>query len=143
MQQVRYRAAGGVVFHDGRILLLERPQRGEVRLPKGHLEEDETLAAAALREVREESGYVNLTILADLGVQQVRFIDPYEDRWVTRDEHYFLMVLDDEQRQERKAKEHEFVPVWVSYAEAAPRLTFESEQEFVRRALRWVAQNGL
>jgi ADP-ribose pyrophosphatase YjhB (NUDIX family) len=38
-------------------MLLIRPSRDEVRLPKGHVEAGETLRAAALREVAEETGY--------------------------------------------------------------------------------------
>jgi len=73
---VRYIAAGGVVVHDGRVLVLRRlsppsvpPTGGEVRLPKGHVEPGESVQAAALRETREESGYVNLVLQADLGTR--------------------------------------------------------------------------
>jgi predicted NUDIX family NTP pyrophosphohydrolase len=46
----RYTAAGGVVVHDGHVLVLVRRGRGEVRLPKGHVEPGEEVQAAALRE---------------------------------------------------------------------------------------------
>ena len=140
MRQVYYRAAGGVVVHNQKVLLLDRPGRGEVRLPKGHVEEGESPVETALREVCEEAGYVNVTIVADLGSQQVRFVDPYRDRQVTRDEHYFLMRLRDERQVERDRREHQFIPIWVTAGEAIARLTFEAEQEFVRRALRWITE---
>jgi 8-oxo-dGTP pyrophosphatase MutT (NUDIX family) len=143
MRRVCYRAAGGVVIHEGKILLLRRPSRREVRLPKGHVEEGESPAEAALREVREEAGYARLTIVADLGTQQVEFADPYRQRQVIRDEHYFLMCLHDEHRAAREEKEKQFVPIWVPAADAVRQLTFEAEGEFVRRALRWVEVNGL
>ena len=67
IRSVSYRSAGGVVYADGRILLLDRPTRGEIRLPKGHIERDESDEDAALREVTEETGYACLEIVADLG----------------------------------------------------------------------------
>ena len=138
MQSVYYRAAGGVVVHAGKILLLDRAVRGEMRLPKGHVEEGESPVQAALREVREEAGYANLEILADLGVQQTRFVDPHKERRVTRDERFFLMRLSDERQIERDLSEHQFTPVWAPLDEAISLLTFDAEREFVRRALEWL-----
>ncbi|MFN2114867.1 MAG: NUDIX domain-containing protein, partial [Anaerolineae bacterium] len=83
-QRLRYAAAGGVVVDGGRVLLLDRPSRGEVRLPKGHIEPDESSADAALRETAEESGYGDLRIEADLGNQLVSF--EYEGQRYLRDE---------------------------------------------------------
>jgi 8-oxo-dGTP pyrophosphatase MutT (NUDIX family) len=143
MRQVYYQAAGGIVIHDGKLLLLDRPSRNEVRLPKGHVEEGESPAEAALREVREEAGYAHLEVVADLGDQQVQFVDPHRQRQVTRDERYFLMRLCDTGQVEREAQERQFIPVWVPAGEALPRLTFEAEREFVRRALRWAEENDL
>ena len=62
-----------VVPRDGRFLLVEENVRGRIVLnqPAGHLEPDESLHDAALRETREETGWeVELTCL--LGVQQWR-----------------------------------------------------------------------
>lgn len=140
MQQVYYRAAGGVVVHQGKVLLLDRPSRNEVRLPKGHIEEGESPAEAALREVHEEAGYANLDVVADLGTQHAQFVDPFRQRQVTRDEYYFLMRLRDEGQIEQDEHEQQFIPVWVLPTEAVTRLTFEAEREFVRRALRWMAK---
>lgn len=61
-------SAGGVVLKDGRLLLIKtRSLAGEEvwTFPKGHLEEGETPEAAALREVREETG-LECRILAAL-----------------------------------------------------------------------------
>ena len=107
LPRAHYRAAGGVVVHDGQVLLLDRPSRGEVRLPKGHIDPGETAAQAALREVREESGYADLSILAELGTQTVRFVDPHKKRHVTREETYFMMGLNSQAQIERD--EHEDV----------------------------------
>lgn len=128
---IYYRAAGGVVTHEGKILVLERASRTEVRLPKGHMEPGEDPRAAALRETAEESGYCSLEIIADLGVQRWSFFDSFKQAFVTRDNHFYLMRLTDTARD---AGEAQFSPVWVTLAEAESRLTFEEEREFVRRA---------
>ena len=80
---VRYAAAGGVVVRpEGEVLLLERPSRGEVRLPKGHIDPGETPLETARREIAEEAGFRELRMLADLGWQEVRFV--YEGRRYAR-----------------------------------------------------------
>ena len=52
-------AVGAVVLHDGAVLLVRRgraPARGVWAVPGGRVELGETLAEAAEREVREETG---------------------------------------------------------------------------------------
>lgn len=131
---MRYQAAGGVVVDGDRVLVLYRPSRNEVRLPKGHIELGEAAHTAALREVSEESGYAGLEIIADLGTQIVEF--DWNGRHYIRDEHYFLMRLSSERKLERDHyDERQFAPDWVFWAEAIALLTFEAEREWVRRAL--------
>ena len=131
MEIVRYFAAGSVVAHDGSVLVLRRPGQGEVRLPKGHIEPGENAQAAALRETREESGYIGLAVQADLGTQVVEF--DYAGRHVVRTERYFLMTLADNP-DSPSGGEEQFEPVWLPWDEALAALTFEAEQEWVRRA---------
>jgi 8-oxo-dGTP pyrophosphatase MutT (NUDIX family) len=141
MQQIFYQAAGGVVIRDRKILVLERPERAELRLPKGHIEQGESDVEAALREVREESGYAELSVVSDLGTQQVRFLHPDQEREVVRAEHYFLMRLRADAQIQWEAQELQFRPVWMPIEEAMVQLSFESEREYVRRALRWIEEN--
>jgi 8-oxo-dGTP pyrophosphatase MutT (NUDIX family) len=133
MRKRTYRAAGGVVIADGHMLLLDRPSRGEVRLPKGHIEDGEDEQMAALREVAEESGYCDLLVAANLGGQQVEF--DYAGSHVVREEHYFLMILRSDAQIERSKKDAaQFFPIWKPIAEAASLLTYAVEQEIAQRA---------
>lgn len=52
-------AVGGIVLHEGAVLLIRRaypPRQGEWSLPGGQLELGESLADGVRREVREETG---------------------------------------------------------------------------------------
>ncbi len=136
---IKYHAAGGVVIRDDGawMLLLERPGRRELRLPKGHIERGETREQAAVREVQEETGYADVTILNDLGSYTHTFYDYLKDREVTRTESYFLMRLDSEREYDGPRLEHEnFSRRWVKREDAERSLTYESEKEFIRRARR-------
>jgi len=130
---VYYVAAGGIVVRDGRVLALKRPSRGELRLPKGHVERGEDVEMAALREVREESGYDGLIVQGDLGEQRVEF--DHAGRHVVRTERYFLMALADPGAVPSRG-EAQFEPEWLTWDEALVGLTFEAEREWVRRARR-------
>lgn len=126
----RYRAAGGVVIDGDRVLVIRHLRRGELRLPKGHVDDGEEDVAAACREVTEETGYTDLAVERDLGHQLVDF--DRDDRHVARDEHYFRMRLGSD-----RTVEHEpaFEPHWLPVADALTQLTFAAEREWVRRAV--------
>ena len=136
-----YESAGGVVVSaSGEVMVLVRASRSgphgrpEVRLPKGHIEPGEAPREAALREVHEESGLVDVKILTDLGRQQVEF------RWrgthYSRNESYYLMTIPPSS--EHEEPEAQFERRWLGWADALAHLTFEAEKEWVRRArLAW------
>lgn len=139
-KQVHYTAAGAVVIHNQQVLVLRRPSRDEVRLPKGHIDAGEKPLETALRETYEESGYRRLELLADLGEQTVAF--DFNGQHVTRDEYYFLLRLTADEREPLGNAEAQFEPVWVSWDEALSLLTFTAEREWVRRARTFLAQHG-
>ncbi len=80
--------AGGVVFHDGDIVL-RRAADGSLVFPKGHLEPGETPGDAAIREVWEETG-LRTQIVAPLGshlcVQRGQLLDISWYRMTVADE---------------------------------------------------------
>lgn len=143
MPSRQYRAAGGVVLQQGVIpeldterlyvLLLDRPSRDEVRLPKGHIDDGESAPEAALRETVEESGYADLHILNDLGEQIVEY--DYKGVHYIRTERYYLFQLRSLAqlpRNETDAKQ--FTVHWAPIDEAVDLLTYPAEQHWVERA---------
>jgi 8-oxo-dGTP pyrophosphatase MutT (NUDIX family) len=60
-----------VVVRDGRVLCVEERVNGDIVInqPAGHLEPDESLADAALRETREETGW-DVALTAFIGAYQ-------------------------------------------------------------------------
>lgn len=142
MVNINYTASGGVVTNaEGtHVLLLIRPARDEVRLPKGHVEPEETLTDAALREVAEEAGYDDLEILANLGEQLVAF--PLGDKVMRRTERYFLMRTRTLHQIERpQPDDQQFFTIWVPWDEVLIHLTFEAEQMWIQRARKLMEQN--
>ena len=133
-----YAAAGGVVVDPtGQlVLVLVRAERllpngqPEIRLPKGHIEADESPRNAALREVHEESGLNKLEVVSNLGNQQVSFT--FEGRHYLRDESYFLMTVP--AGATHAHPEAQFKRLWLAWKDALTKLTFEAEQEWIRRA---------
>lgn len=140
-QTIYYEAAGGVVIHRGQMLLLDRPERNEVRLPKGHLDPGETPEMAALREVAEESGYADLEIVQTLGDCDVEYNDGA--RHVVRTEHYFVMRLRSERTMTRSEKDAaQFRVAWTPLDEAPDRLTYAAEQARARAAIAAISAMG-
>lgn len=135
----RYSAAGGVVIDEGKMLLLDRPLRQEVRLPKGHIDPGETPDVTALRETAEESGYHDLAIVADLGSQVVEF--DHKGEHFIRTEYYFLMHLLSHQQQMRPAQDAEqFRVLWTPIDQAVERLTYSAEKAIARKAIQALAE---
>ncbi|MBN1642249.1 MAG: NUDIX domain-containing protein [Anaerolineae bacterium] len=131
----RFYAAGGVVIDGARVLALRSARYADLRLPKGHIEGGEDPLQAALREVTEESGYADLEVLADLGVQVVEYDS--DQGHTIRHEHYYLMRLRSPRQRTRPPGDVKFTPEWLSWPAAIEGLVFDEERRWliVARAL--------
>lgn len=69
---VTLQAGGVVLLPDRGLVALRRGRNGDIALPKGHVEQGETLAETAVREVREETG-INATIAGWAGESEFQF----------------------------------------------------------------------
>jgi 8-oxo-dGTP pyrophosphatase MutT (NUDIX family) len=127
--------AGGVIVRTTNnrteiLLVRARPAPHDWVLPKGHIEEDETPAACARREVREEAG-VDATPLDLLGSDE--FTTPAGKRVRVV---FFLM------RYEREVLPTETrEPRWFTLDDALTAIRYERPRELISEAARQ-AQDG-
>ena len=139
----REHSAGGVVLRriEGvlHVLVIRDPYR-KWGLPKGHLEKDEDAPAAALREVREETGLDELELGPELGTIDWYFrlrgdlVHKYCD--------FFLMASGaGEPRPEVSEGTSEVA--WVPLREAAGRISYGNARTIVRKAVRRVEADDL
>lgn len=87
-------SCGGVVIHDGKVLLLYKNQNGRYMgwvLPKGTVEPGETYQQTALREVKEETNS-DAEIVKYIGKTQYTFRG--NEDIVSKTVHWYLMVTD-------------------------------------------------
>ena len=132
-------SAGGVVVRpagDGHEVALAEQidwntQERTVRLPKGHLEDGETLEAAALREVEEEVG-LRGRIVGRLSDVSYRFWHRAESRYVPKRVVFFLMML--ESGDGHPADGEMETVFWTDFETAAQRLSFDGERAVVAEA---------
>lgn len=85
--------AGGMVFRrvgsDSIDILMIQDRLGRWTIPKGHVEEGESLEQTALREVEEETGLSNLAIKDKL--DKIHFFYRKEGKLIYMTTHVFLM----------------------------------------------------
>lgn len=121
-------AAGAVVTRIGpagkEFLLVHRDYREDWTFPKGKVESGEHIIGAAVREVREETGFA-----IQLGMQLPTQTYKIEER--TKDSHYWSAQL----------LSGTFLPndevdeiAWLTFDEAAKRLTYEHDVEVLKAA---------
>lgn len=133
-------SAGGVVWEDRRILLIRtrtRSGRSVWTLPKGRVEEGESYRDTALREVREETGYV-CDLLNPLPQTSYQFW--VENTRIDKTVHWFLM------RPGKKVGSHDRREVdearWVPLREAFSKLSYRSDQDLLAEAERLVSTDS-
>lgn len=79
---------GGLVKNiSGEILLIFR--RGKWDLPKGKLDDGETLEACAIREVREETGIQKLKIVSKIDITYHTYVE--FGKHILKESHWYLM----------------------------------------------------
>ena len=84
------RAAGGLVWNeDNELLMIFRQDKWD--LPKGKVDDGETLEACAIREVQEETGLKELQLGVFVGITQHEYFDKYLQKEVIKESHWFTM----------------------------------------------------
>ncbi|MGA7923360.1 MAG: NUDIX domain-containing protein [Thermoplasmata archaeon] len=125
-------AAGAIVRSVGRleVLLLHLTEEGRWCFPKGHVEPEETLEAAAIREVQEETGLEGVLLGPELAEVHYRFFDAKRDRNVFKTTVYFLASSQDRNvRTEPLFDEWQ----WASPSEARRLVRFATDQHAIDR----------
>jgi 8-oxo-dGTP pyrophosphatase MutT (NUDIX family) len=83
-------AAGGLVFNDNNELLMIF-RRGKWDLPKGKLDEGETIEDCAVREVKEETGLENVSMGNFAGITFHEYFEPRINDDVLKESHWYKM----------------------------------------------------
>ncbi len=103
-------------------------------LPKGHVDMDESLEQAALREIHEETGLARVQLIKHLGTmmrQSIKSNGDVEDKTI----HYFLAyALDNDQSQ--TPLDPRFIGVgWFSPRQAIELIPYEQDRAFIQEHL--------
>jgi 8-oxo-dGTP diphosphatase len=127
------RAAGGVVMRDGLVALVHRPKYDDWSLPKGKLTPGEDWEAAAVREVREETG-IRAALRERL--DDVEYVDPKGRPKTVR--YWRMDALDGEFAPNDEVDELR----WLSPEDAVARLSYDRDRELVLMAARLAAEDA-
>ncbi len=123
------RAAGAVVLRKGRVLLVHRPAYDDWSFPKGKLDRGEHAAAAAVREVEEETG-----LRVRLGVPLARQSYPNGPRTKVVDYWVGRVVGDHDVSGYLVNNEIDEV-AWVDLDKARRQLTYKRDRHTLSEAL--------
>ena len=117
------RAAGGIVWRDGEVLLVHRPKYDDWTFPKGKADPGESDEDCALREVEEETG-----LRCSLG-RELASSSYTDSRGRPKFVRYWLMRPIDG----RFEPTHEVDEIaWLDPADAADRLSYERDRVVLR-----------
>jgi len=109
-------AAGGLVKNDeGAYLMIFR--RGKWDLPKGKLDEGESIPACAVREVQEETGLNDIILGNLISITHHEYFDKWVDADVLKETHWYNMTATDHQQLVPQTEEDITEIKWVPVAE--------------------------
>ena len=127
-------SAGGVVVHDGQVLLIEWLSRRTFDFPKGKIDEAESAQQAAVREVKEETGY-DTRIIDELGDVTFEFNWSDGKRYLKTVTYYLMELANNDAPVTNLQPGEDFENYWVKLDQAETVLTYSEAKDVLQRAL--------
>jgi ADP-ribose pyrophosphatase YjhB (NUDIX family) len=144
LRRVEEVSAGGLVVRDrdGQVLgvlIAKHDRRGRLvwSLPKGHVEEGETLEQTAEREVREETG-VTGEVIGPIGSVSYWFV--FAGRKIHKTVHHFLLRRVTGELSDRDVEVVEVA--WVPLSEIPDRLAYPDERRLMGKVRVLLAESA-
>jgi 8-oxo-dGTP pyrophosphatase MutT (NUDIX family) len=136
-------SAGGVAYrtHDGQveIALISVGEARRWQLPKGTVEKDETNEAAAVREVREETG-IQTEVVSQIDRIEYWFYSVSGGKRTRHHKYVYFFLLralsGDVRDHDHEVNESR----WVEINAALEMLKFENERKILQRAIEGITQ---
>ncbi len=127
----------------GEFLVLETQSRdGEARFlfPQGGIEDGEKSLDAAIREIREESGYHEIDLIKELGCEEVYY--DVRESIRHRIQYFFGFKLRSEEKEDQKLEQYSdgsiskpFKVHWMSYEEVIKKISTSDHTIFLEKYL--------
>ena len=120
----KIKSAGGIIINKNRICLICHDTIGWV-FPKGHVEKNESIKNAAIREIIEETGLKNFEVRKKLGIVN-RLSKERNGKFVNKYIHLFLIISKDSNLDncDEPCK-------WFTFENAVKTLKFSEEKNFL------------
>ena len=135
-------SAGAVVLRHTKTepeFLLLHYTPGHWDFPKGNIEKGESEQATIRREIEEETGIIRIRFI-DGFRETIKYFYQWKGQGIFKIVVYFLV----ETRQKKVTLSHEHQGyIWLPYEQAMEQLTFTKSREVLKKAMRFVARNGM
>lgn len=108
-----------ILNEEGKTLMMYRKKKWD--LPKGKIDEGETIKAGAIREAEEETGVKIKNIVKKLGKTYHTY--KLKDKWVLKKTHWYLMEGDGKSKLKPQISEDIELVGWFNKEELKANLT--------------------
>ena len=122
-------SCGVVLVNFGTVLLLQYPQ-GHWDLPKGHVEDDEEYTETMKRELGEETGIEEITIVPNFHLT-TKYSFKHKGKSIKKQVHWYLAHT--EQLRVTLSNEHRDY-IWLDWESAMKLITHHETREVVKNA---------
>lgn len=125
-QSNRRKTVYGIITNESKEILLQYLQKiDRYMLPGGGIEEKESEIDGLMREIREETGYVDLEVVKRVGSVSARYISTKGENRINNATIYVLQILSDKKidtNLDKGEKEMGISHFWVSLQEAQDKI---------------------
>lgn len=124
-------SAGGIIVNDRNEVILVQNKREKWGFPKGHLEEGEDDLTAAKREIHEEAGVSELTLIRKLGLLEHKK-PGFKELDANKGTKYISMMLFKSNQKKIGPKDDEIMNAeWIPINEVPEMLNYKVDRDFL------------